>query len=136
MRRFVEWAALVLVTINALFLVGIIGTLAMRWATWTAPVVLPIQQLNLGPAMHLPLAGMNGASFPPEQACLRLNGFLMEMARALGGGVPVSASEIRTVVDSGHCSIDDPDVRAIIVRFREAYEHADLDPLSPFSVVD
>lgn len=127
---------MLLVTINVLFLIGVISTLAGRWATWTAPVSLPTQQLNLGPEMHLPLAGMDGASFPAEQACLRLNGFLMDMARSLGGGVPVSAAEIRAVVDSGRCSIDDPDVRALIVHFREAYQQAGLEPLSPFLVVD
>ena len=136
MRRLVERAALVLVAINSLFLIGIIGTLVLRWPGWTAAVALPTAALNLGPEIHLPLAGMDGATFPAEHACTRLNGFLMEMARSLGGGVPVSAEEIRAVVESGQCSVDDPEVRNLIIAFRAAYQQAGLEPLAPFSVVD
>ena len=136
MRRLVERAALVLVAINSLFLIGVIGTLALRWPSWTVTVELPTAALNLGPEIHLPLAGMDGATFPEEHACMRLNGFLMEMARALGGSVPVSAEEIRVVVESGQCSVEDAEVRTLIVAFRTAYQQAGLEPLSPFTVVD
>ena len=136
MRRLVERVSLVLVAINSLFLIGIIGTLVLRWPSWTATVTLPTAALSLGPELHLPLAGMDGALFLNEEACMRLNGFLMEMARALGGRVPVSAEEIRVVVDSGQCSVGDPEVRTLIVAFRDAYQQAGLEPLSPFAVVD
>ena len=136
MMRIIEPLSLLLVATNALFLVGIVGALALRWSTWTAPVALPTEHLRSGPEHHLPLDGMDGMRYPPEEACLRLNGFLMEMARELGGGLPVTMEQIRAVVDSGRCSIEDAAVQDILVAYRAAYQAAGLEPLSPFALVD
>lgn len=136
MRSFVERASLLLLALNAMFLIWVTATVATHWTTWTASVELPAEDTALGPAKHLPLAGMGGVSYPAEQACLRLNGFLMEMVRSLAGGVPVSSEEIQAVVASGQCSVNDPDVRTLIVAFREAYQQAGLTPLSPFLLMD
>jgi hypothetical protein len=48
----------------------------------------------------------------------------------------VSAKEIASVVESKRCSVNDPDVRTVIIGFRAAYEEAGLDPLSPFPLMD
>jgi hypothetical protein len=136
MDKVIERTVALLLLINAGVICWVAGSMALEWSGWAADVQELPQDAIRGPEQHLPLAGMEGADYPPKEACLRLNGFLMEMARALGGSFPVSPKKIGAIIESERCSLDDPDVRSIITAFRAAYEDADIEPLAAFAQMD
>ena len=136
MDKLIERTVALLLLINAVVICWVAGSMALQWSGWSSEV-LSLPQDNIGgPEQHLPLAGMNGADYPPKEACLRLNGFVMEMARELGGNFPVSPKKIGAVIESEQCSLHEADVRSIITAFRVAYEEADIEPLDVFAQLD
>jgi len=136
MHGFIVRSARLLLGVNVLVIGWISVAVATRWSVWTAGVDMQAEEVPSGPEQHLPLAGMGGVAYSSKEACMRLNGFLMEMVRSLGGSMPVSPNEIGALMESEQCSVNDPDVRTVISSFREAYQEAGLAPLASFALLD
>ena len=87
------------------------------------------------PRHHLPLRGMSGFDGDLADACMRLEGFLMDTNALIaqsGGSVP-SFSTVRNVVDSGDCSVESDAVHAVLIDLeREWHSHKLVDSIGPW----
>jgi hypothetical protein len=120
-------------------LIGWIGLLALRGQLSGEPEALP-PLLSLpraaeagDPKDHLPLAGMPGATGSPADACVRLEGFFINLNEALlaqGRPAPLQLAELQALSRTGPCGVDDPPVRAALDRYAEALRAAG-QPLYP-----
>jgi len=86
--------------------------------------------------VHLPLAGMEQAGPTDPDACLRLEGFLIDANHHLSKASvdpPRTRAQIKEMVGHKLCSITDPPVAPVIAAYRAAWVAADLDEVGPFT---
>jgi len=86
------------------------------------------------PTAHLPLQGMAGFDGDIEDACLRMEGFLLDMdyelAKAdLSARVPIQ--DALKSVKAGECSLDTPDIKKTMTALNEARVKAGLSVQPP-----
>jgi len=86
------------------------------------------------PSNHLPLKGMDAFEGDDKDACLRMEGFLLDMdyelAKAdLNSRVPLQ--DALTAVKAGQCSIQTPEVAQAITALNKARVAVGLDRLPP-----
>jgi len=90
------------------------------------------------PAVHLPLAGMDGFEGDTEVACDRLLGFLFNMSEALVRQQrvpPMMRPDIHQLGEHSQCTMGEPDVHEALRQFSDAYRGAGLPPLAPFALL-
>ncbi len=85
------------------------------------------------PATHLPLRGMDGYAGTDEDACLRMEGFLIAATEVLGrhGQASLSPHEVPALVAGSTCSADDPDLAPLLEELSAAWTGAGLAPVGP-----
>ena len=69
MDKVIERTVALLLLINAAVICWVAGSMALQWSGWSSEVLSLPQDTVGGPEQHLPLAGMNGADYPPKEAC-------------------------------------------------------------------
>jgi len=142
-----DWVVLMLITANMVFL-GWVGDIWLDVYNSTQMGVpqLPVaeeQEHSSGAravaeravGKHLPLAGMPGSAPADPDACLRLEGFLLDAGRHLtnhGEALPLTRAGIKALVAEGTCSVTDPAVADTVSAYGTAWLSAGLPPIGPF----
>jgi len=87
-------------------------------------------------SVHLPLSGMPEADPLDPDACMRLEGFLIDATHHLSNeGVtpPLTRKEITQLAAKQQCAITDATVREVIAEYTQAWIGAGLPEIGPFT---
>ena len=123
MNRLFPAAAVTLMGVNVVFLIHVAVSVGSQWEDWQQAEPLSLR-LGPDPAVHLPLDGMGGIHYPRTEACLRLNGYLLDMIHLLSlhGVQSMAPVEAQKLADAGSCSMEEPSVREAVTDLNAAYE--------------
>ena len=86
------------------------------------------------PEGHLPLRGMPDFTGDTEDACLRMEGFLISAMRQLeeaGHPAPYSPEELTTRLQDTRCALDDPALAPLLRELDQAWRAAEQAPVGP-----
>ncbi len=141
-----DWAVLLLIAANGVFLCWV-GSI---WFDVYSGTQMGTPQLTVAQSSghssgaravaervvgkHLPLAGMAGSEAVDPDACLRLEGFLLDAGRHLtnqGVVLPMTRAEVKALADGGSCAVTDPAVAAALASYSQAWLSAGLPSVGP-----
>ncbi|MBL8616307.1 MAG: hypothetical protein JNM72_11900 [Deltaproteobacteria bacterium] len=100
----------------------------------TPPTAAPTAAAPADPRGHLPLGGMPGGPTAPHDACLRLEGFLLNLnAQLVAAGKvgPRTLPELRQLSATGRCAVSEPAVAEVLSAYGVALRAAGLPLVGP-----